>query len=56
MFPDDINDLPPECDVKFTVKLITGTSLESMDPYMMSSLELSELKKHLKEFLVKNFI
>ncbi|XP_050897713.1 uncharacterized protein LOC127104575 [Lathyrus oleraceus] len=45
VFPDDINDLPPEHEVEFSIDLVPGTSLVLMAPYRMSALELSELKK-----------
>ena len=40
VFPKDINDLPPEQDVEFTIDLVPGTSLMSMDSYRMSAYEL----------------
>ena len=45
MFPDDINDLPPEREVEFSIDLVSGTSPVSMAPYRMSTSELGELKK-----------
>ena len=53
VFPDDISDFPPECEVEFSIKLVSGTSSVSMAPYRMSASELSELKKQLEEFLEK---
>ncbi|XP_050888559.1 uncharacterized protein LOC127093667 [Lathyrus oleraceus] len=44
-FPDDIGDFPPKREVKFAIDLVSGTSHVSMEPYQMSALELSELKK-----------
>lgn len=45
MFPEDICDFPPECNVEFTIDLVPGTSPVSMAPYRMYASELSELKK-----------
>lgn len=45
VFPDDISDLPPEREVKFSIDLIPDTISVSMTPYKMSPSELSELKK-----------
>lgn len=51
VFPDDISDLPPECEVEYAIDLVPSTSPVSMAPYMMSDSELSELKKHLEDLL-----
>ena len=56
VFPEDVNELPPEREVEFTIELIPGTSPVSMAPYRMSASELSELKKQLEELLEKKFI
>lgn len=44
VFPDDISDLPPEREVKFTIDLIPGTRPLSMAPYRMPASDLGELK------------
>ena len=56
VFPDDINDLPPEREVEFNIDLIPGTRPVSMTPYRMSPAELAELKKQLEDLLDKKFI
>ncbi|XP_050920406.1 uncharacterized protein LOC127138043 [Lathyrus oleraceus] len=56
VFPYEVSDFPPECEVEFTIDLITGTSLVSMAPYRMSPLELKELKSQLEDFLNKSKI
>lgn len=56
VFPDDINDLPPEREVKFNIDLIPGTRPVSMAPYRMSPAQLAELKKQLEDLLDKTFI
>lgn len=45
VFLDIVSDLPSECEVEFTINLVTGISHVSMIPYRMSALELSELNK-----------
>jgi hypothetical protein len=40
VFPEDISDLPPECEVDFSIDLVPGTSSMSMTPYRVSTLEL----------------
>lgn len=56
VFPNDISDLSLECEVEFTINLVSGTSLVSMKPYMMSSSEMNELKKQLLDLLEKKFV
>src|ERR1044072_9100477 len=56
VFPEEVNELPPEREVEFAIDLIPGTSPVSMAPYRMSASELSELKKQLEELLEKKFI
>ncbi|XP_050878143.1 uncharacterized protein LOC127081958 [Lathyrus oleraceus] len=40
MFSEDINDLPLEHEVDFSIDLVPGTSLVSMTPYRVSASEL----------------
>lgn len=56
VFPDDISDLPSECEVESAIDLVPGTSHVSMDPYKMFASELSELKKQLEDLLEKKFV
>src|ERR1051325_12117107 len=56
VFPEDVNELPPEREVEFALDFIPGTSPVSMAPYRMSASELSELKKQLEKLLEKKFI
>lgn len=45
VFPEDINDLPPEREINFTMDLVPDTSPVSLALYEMSAYELNELKK-----------
>ena len=45
VFPNDISELSSERKVKFTIKLIPGTSPILMALYQMVASKLSELKK-----------
>jgi len=45
VFPDEILDVSPEREVKFSIDLVPGTKPVSMAPYHMSASELAELKK-----------
>src|SRR3954462_1919070 len=56
VFPEEVNELPPEREVEFSIDLVPGTSPVSMAPYRMSPSELAELNKQLEELLEKKFI
>lgn len=56
LFPDDIIDLPSQDEIEFVIGLVHGTSIMSMAPYKMSSLEMSEMKKQLEDLLEKKFV
>lgn len=56
VFPDDISDVPPEREVKFSIDLVHGTRPVSLAPYMMSASELIKLKKQLEDLLEKRFM
>lgn len=53
VFPKDICDLPPECEVDFTIDLVPGTRPVSAAPYIMSPTKLGELKSQLEGLLEK---
>ena len=56
VFPEDLNGLPPDRDVEFTIDLIPGINPISMAPYRMAPSELRELKVQLQELIDKGFI
>ena len=56
VFPDDIEGLPPEREVEFTIDLIPRTEPISIPLYRMAPAELRELKAQLEELLSKGFI
>jgi hypothetical protein len=56
VFPVEINELPPEREVEFTIDLVPGNNPVSMAPYRMSASELKELKSQLEDLLEKKFI
>ncbi|XP_016206422.1 uncharacterized protein LOC107646778 [Arachis ipaensis] len=51
VFPDDIDEFPPNREVEFTIELVPGTGPISIDPYRMSPLEMAELKSQLEDLL-----
>ncbi|XP_012567556.1 uncharacterized protein [Cicer arietinum] len=51
VFPKDVNSLPLERDIEFSIDLVPSIGPISMAPYRMSPLELFELKKQLDELL-----
>ncbi|GAU28841.1 hypothetical protein TSUD_21780 [Trifolium subterraneum] len=56
LFPEEINSLPPEREIEFSIDLVPGSQPISIAPYRMSPLELRELKSQLEELLQKHFI
>ncbi|GAU47719.1 hypothetical protein TSUD_285060 [Trifolium subterraneum] len=56
VFPKEINSLPPEREIEFSIDLVPGSQPISVAPYRMSPLELRELKSQLEELLQKHFI
>eukprot|EP00253_Pinus_taeda_P030517 PITA_30517 len=56
VFPVDISELPTHREVDFSIELVCGSTPTSKAPYMMSTLELVELKLQLKEMLDKQYI
>jgi len=53
VFLEEVPGFPPKRDFYFSIELIPGAMQMSKAPYMMSTLELVELKLHLKEMLEK---
>nr|XP_025685269.1 uncharacterized protein LOC112786061 [Arachis hypogaea] len=56
VFPDDIDEFPPNQEVEFTIELVPGAGSISSAPYRMSPLEMAELKVQLEDLLGKRFI
>jgi hypothetical protein len=56
VFLDDLPGMPPDREVEFVIDLLPGTAPISARPYRMSSDQLLELKKQIKELLEKGFI
>ena len=56
MFPNEVPGLPPKWDIYFTIELVPGETLVSKTPYMMSTLEMLELKMQLQELLENKYI
>ncbi|GKB99226.1 retrotransposon protein, putative, ty3-gypsy subclass [Tanacetum coccineum] len=55
VFPDELQGLPPEREVEFTIELIPGAQPISKAPYRMAPVELKELKDQLQELLERAF-
>jgi hypothetical protein len=56
VFPEELPGMPPDRDFEFVIDLLPGTAPISKRPYRMSSTQLLELKKKIKELLEKGFI
>jgi hypothetical protein len=48
--------MPPDRDIEFLIELKPGTTPIYKTPYRMATLELAELKEHIRELLEKGFI
>jgi hypothetical protein len=56
VFPKESPGMPPNRDVEFVIDLFPGTAPISKRPYRLSSTQLLELEKQIKELLEKGFI
>jgi hypothetical protein len=56
VLPEDLPGMPPDRDSKFVIELKPGTAPIYKTPFRMTTLELAELKEHIKELLEKGFI
>jgi hypothetical protein len=56
VFPEELPGMPSDRDIKFVIELKPGTAPIHKTPFRMTTSELAELKKHIKELLEKGFI
>ena len=56
VFPEELNTLPPEREVEFTIDLLPEAISLSKTPYQMALAELKELKDQLQELMKQKFI
>jgi hypothetical protein len=56
VFPKELLGMPPDRDIEFVIELKPSTTPIYKTPYRMATLELVELKEHIKELLEKWFI
>jgi hypothetical protein len=56
VFPEELPGMPPDREVEFVIDLLPGTAPISKRPYMMSVVELKELKKQLTELQEAGYI
>jgi hypothetical protein len=55
VFPEELPGMPPDRDIEFVIELKPGTTPIYKTPYRMTTLELAELKEHVKKLLEKGF-
>jgi hypothetical protein len=53
VFPEELPGMPPDRDIEFVIELKPDTTPIYKTPYGMATLELAELKEHIKELLEK---
>jgi hypothetical protein len=56
VFPEELPGMPLDRDIEFVIELRPGTAPIYKTSFRMTTLELAELKKHIKELLEKGFI
>jgi hypothetical protein len=56
VFPEDLRGMPPDRDIEFVIELKPGTAPIYKTPFRMTTLELAELKDHIKKLLEIGFI
>jgi hypothetical protein len=56
VFTKELPSMPPDRDIEFVIELMPGTAQIYKTPFIMSTLELAELKEHTKELIEKGFI
>jgi hypothetical protein len=56
VFSDELPGMPPNQYIEFVIEFEPGSAPIYRTPYRMTTLELAELKVHLKELLEKGFI
>jgi hypothetical protein len=56
VFPEELPGMPPDRDIEFVIELKPGTAPIYKTPFRMTTLELAELKEHIRELLEKGFI
>jgi hypothetical protein len=56
VFPRELPGMPPDHDIEFGNELMSGIAPIYKSLYRMATLELAELKEHIKELLEKGFV
>jgi hypothetical protein len=56
VFLEELLGMPPDRDIEFVIELKPRTTLIYETPFRMTTVQLSELKEHIKELLEKGFI
>jgi hypothetical protein len=53
VFPDELLGMPPDRNIEFVIELKPSTAPIYKTPFRMTTLELAELKEHIRELLEK---
>ncbi|GKD67437.1 putative reverse transcriptase domain-containing protein [Tanacetum coccineum] len=56
VFPEDLPSIPPTCQVKFQIDLISGAAPVARAPYRLAPSKMKELSDQMKELSDKGFI
>jgi hypothetical protein len=49
VFPEELLGMSPDRDIEFVIELKPGTKPRYKTPFRMATLELAELKEHIRE-------
>jgi hypothetical protein len=56
VFPNDLQGMPPDRDIKFSIDLLPSTAPIAKRPYCMAPVEHEEVKKTIDKLLAKGYI
>jgi hypothetical protein len=56
VFPKELPGMPPDRDIEFVIELKPRTAPIYKTPFRMTTLDVAELKEHIRELLEKGFI
>jgi hypothetical protein len=56
VFPEELPSMPPDRDIQFVIELRPGTAPIYKTHFRMTTPQLAEFKRHIKELLDKGFI
>jgi hypothetical protein len=56
IFPEELLGMPPDHEIEFVIKLVSGTAPISKRPYRMAANQLAELNEQFQELLDNGYV